>query len=330
MNIRINRGWMMAAAAGLSLGLMALTGGPATAQQQNGGAQKAEAPAAQPDLKPIWTKGQVSRYEISTSKSTVRQAAGQQESMKTGYASKMKVTWKVEDADPAGGGRCSLLIEDFSVELTSPKGEKFQVNRDSNDERFEGLVAVLKAFSGSTLTVTVSGAGDALKVDGFEAIKSKAGEAGEQFTEADFKEMATDLAIVARGEAKPAAGAKWDRKFTWNHELGNLHYQSKYTLVGVEEIEGVSVAVIGRESTITHSPDPAKQPMQEDGPKVTIKLLQGSEKSQIMFDATRNENVGLNTDLTLAFELTLNLGDRNFVQQINEKIQTRVLRIEEK
>jgi hypothetical protein len=101
-----------------------------------------------------------------------------------------------------------------------------------------------------------------------------------------------------------------------------------YELVGVETIEGVSVAVVEGVGRLKLEPDLSSLPAQ--GPRPTIRLTDGSASNRVLFDLSRGEAVGRDSRLQTNVSIDMALPDgRRLSQRVDETIRGQVWRVEE-
>lgn len=310
-------------AACLALALACLTAVAAPARAQ---ATTADAPAAAVALRPIWTEGQTSRYQTDTRRVTVMQIKGIGKPRKTIMDVQAKYTWQVVKADPAGGGTCRLTVDEMKVVMTDAQGKKHEVTATRAEKSLSGVQQLVKAMQNKPLTCQVASDGTISSTSGWQAIRTAAGDAGKNLSEADFIETATDLAVMPGVPASAMPGATWDKQFTWDHEVGKLSLDNTYKLLAVESIEGVPVAMVDRQSELDLTVDPKKLP---DNQNVTLRVTKADAAAKIMFDMSRNEVVGQYSVRALQFQMQLRHEGRQFTQVIQQQLSTQVLRIEE-
>jgi hypothetical protein len=281
------------------------------------------------DLRPMWQEGQTARYQVVTSRLNTIELSGLPGGAKkrqTAMRISAEATWQVLEVDPDGGGICRMTVEKMQMELTGPEGQKLSTSQQGGDKELQAVQKLIKALTDKPVELVIDSNGQIDQVRGFQAVQRAAGPAGEQLEERDFREMAGELAVVIGGvdDAKP--GRTWRQKFKWSHDAGDLVLDSRYKLLGVEQIEGIGVAMINRESDIDIELDKSQMP--PDAP-IRVKTSEGKQTTQIMFDLSRHEVVGRNIDRKLEVAVQLSLAGRSVTQSIREQLNTQVLRIAE-
>jgi len=280
------------------------------------------------DLRPLWEDGQSARYEVRTTRvSNSTNQDGQRQTRTIDLTTEL--TWSVTDAAEGGGGTVSMSIDDMELSLTAD-GETLEVTADRAPEPLEPLRDLIRAFTSRAVTVEVDADGRVTGVDGWRAIQRDAGNAGEALTEADFIEMASEIAPLAGGQPR-APGATWTEPFTFTHEFGEMNLTSEYTFAGVEQIAGAPVAMVNRESEIEFKIDRQRTGMDQSNDDFSIdwRANDAEQSAQIMFDLSRHEVVGMNLDRSLAFEINTRFGDRSETTRMTEQLNTQVLRLAE-
>ncbi len=279
------------------------------------------------DLRPIWQTGQTSRYRLSSERLTTAQVLNVGKPRSTGMKVLADVTWQVTDADPDGGGACRMTIDRMVMLVSDAQGQKAKITRDSAPEKLKSAQTLLRAMIDKPLTVKVAPDGSVRDVAGWESIRNNAGEAGKNLTESDFVETATDMALLVGGTAAADVGDAWNEDFNWSHEMGELQLDTTFKLQGIEAIAGIPIATIQADSKVNVAFDKQKLAKAND---VKVKLKKGQETGQIIYDPTRHEVVGRNTDRDLVFEMKLNVSGRQFTQVIEQRLNSQVIRLEEK
>lgn len=287
-----------------------------------------EQPVANYNLAPKWTTGQTSRYKTTSTKLSTIVIEQLNRTVEQKLVSNAIIKWTVTQANPDGGGTAEMVIETMSMSMTGPDGKTVEVNKDATEPRFANAVKVINAIIGSPLKVNIDTTGTVTGVEGYEAIRAKAEvEKENTLDETEFKETAVDLAVLSGGAPNRKPGDTWTTTNTWNHQMGKLTYNNTYTLAGVEKLADIPVAMINAEAKIDFQLVIPEQP--EGAPEVSVEMTQAAQNAQLMFDLSRNELVGVNTNKTLAFKSTMTLGPRTINQNITEKINSQIIRIAE-
>lgn len=302
----------------MMLAVVVLMSGAAFAADAGGGV----------DLRPIWKQGQASRYQLTQMEVTRMAIEGIGQPQESTTQITGQISWKIDRVDENGGGVAIMTMDTLTMKMTGPDGQVIEVSeRKADSPAAKALQPWINAMVGSPLKVTVEADGKIGTVDGWRAIAQKAGE-GSKIDELYFQEVAMDLAVLVGGKKDQQPGATWNHRYTGSHRLGKVDYDNRYELSGIEQIAGVPIAVVQRTSKMKFEPDLTDLPA--DAPKVNVKTRQASNTSQIMFDTTRHEIVGMNIDQALEIEIGVNVSNRNIIRTTSESTSTQLLRIEEK
>jgi len=281
------------------------------------------------DLRPLWRDGQSARYEVRTTRVTTSTNADGQAQTRTVEVEAV-IDWTVTDtADPAGGA-VDMAVTQMTLNLDN--GERtFEVTADRAPEPLRPVRDLVRAFTDHTVRVTVDASGRITGVDGWQAIRADAGVAGESLVEADFIEMAVELAPLAGGARQREPGRTWTESFTFSHEFGQMRLASEYQFVGVEQIADIPVALVNRESEIDYRLDRERTGMDQSNDAFSIdwRVLEAEQSAEIMFDLTRHEVVGMNMSRSLIFEIDTRIRDRNRTGRMTEQLNTQILRLSE-
>lgn len=298
--------------------LTALPVSPAGAQEQT----KAY------DLRPLWSDGQKSRYQVTFTRVTTSQIQGQGEPTQSTMHAEIIVDWLVLEAEPEGGGVIRMTITDYSMKITDPAGQTIHIDASTSTDkkRIASMVRIIKALTDSPIKLEVASNGRIVSVEGVQAIQEEAGSSGAGLTKLDFKETASDLAAMVVGNNPVKPGEMWKAHFTWNHRLGKLDYHSTYTLAGVEEIAGIPIAMVNRTTEIDFQPEIPETP---ENLSIDVRLTEGTQHEQIMFDLSRHEVVGRNISRTLEFEITISAAGRTRTRTMRQTSRSQVLRVAE-
>jgi hypothetical protein len=287
--------------------------------------------AAQPatiDLRPVWTKGQMSEYRVSQTELSVAQVPMADQSIENSTQVDADVRWEIIDASPAGGGRAKMTITSIEMAITDNEGNVTRISDRGGDEGTEPFQQWAKAVAGSPLTITVDASGNVTDVGGYQAIQSKAGDAGKNLDADYFKEIAMDLALLAGGPSDAKPGSTWRRKHDAKHRMGRIAYDGAYELEGIEDVAGIPLGMISFESKMDFTPDLSELPA--DGPQITVKTDEASQRGQILFDVSRGEVVGTNVEQTLAVTMSISFQGRQIVRNLREVTSTQIIRTSEK
>lgn len=290
-------------------------------------AQAAE-PITTVDLRPLWSKGQTARYRITQTEVTVTEIPTINQSVEATTQIEAELTWQVTDADEAGGGKAKMSIDSLDLTITDGQGNAMRVSNRGGDPGTESYQTWAKALTSGAITVTVDGSGHVTDVSGYQAIQSRAGDAGAGLDGDYFREIAMDLAVLVGGQAQAKPGTTWKIQHGSKHRLGRIEYDSTYQLQGVEQIAGIPVAMVSRNSKMTFTPDLGNRPA--EAPKVTVKTNEATHSAQILYDVSRHEVVGGHFEQVLGITMTISIQGRQIVQTNREVTSTQLLRIEEK
>ena len=279
------------------------------------------------DLRPMWNAGQSARYQITQTEVSRAQVQGMGEPQETTTQIDVVVDWEVIEADPDGGGLVRMTIDELSMTLTGPEGQEMTVTENSASERARPLQQWVRALTGSPLEVSVDSDGSIAGVEGYEAIREEAGQAGTNLNEKYFQEIARDLAVLVGGQASVRPGQTWNTRHEGAHRMGTILYDTTYTLRGVEEMAGVPVALVRRTAEMEFEPDFSGLP--DDAPDIDVRVTEAGQSAHIMFDLSRHEVVGGHFEQVLALETSFSIGDRDLTRTMRESATTQLLRIAE-
>lgn len=284
------------------------------------------------NLQPNFVAGQVSRFELWSLRQqhvTMQVGRGSREA-DTRIEMNGQITWTVDRVEPTGGATCTLVIDWLTLNVIAPDGSV--MNNDSRQPRGDIEVAhgMLRAMTGTPLTFTVAADGSILSVRGHEAVNARLPEGTRALPEADFMEMAVGLATLPHAPAEATIGSVWNHTFTSSHDLGWMNEESRYQLAGIEEIAGISVAMVNTTSKLRLEPDLQKMGVPPEVP-VTVRMNNASSQGQIMFDLSRREVIGRNHTQSTSIQIETPIPNtpQRIVQTIDETVQSQVLRIAE-
>ncbi|MDH3582881.1 MAG: DUF6263 family protein [Phycisphaerae bacterium] len=280
------------------------------------------------DLRPIWKKGRTSRYQVTQTEVTTLEVRGMTQPRQTLMDMELKVAWEILEADADGGGTARMTFSDLALVMTGVNGDKSRATAEAADEKLAGARTWIQAMSDTPLRVTVDADGSISKVRGFEAIRRKAGEQGDRLDENYFKEIAMDLAVLFGGTENREAGDSWKLAHGAAHRMGQISYDSTYEMQGVENIAGIPVAMVNRNSKMSFEPR-LPDDLPADAPEVDVRVSESDHRAQIMFDTSRREVVGSNMSQTLELEIRRQVLDRELVTVMREESNTQMLRIQE-
>ena len=280
------------------------------------------------DLRPVWKTGQASRYQIHQTELTVAQMQGLGEPQRSTIQVDAVVMWEVLASGESSGGTARMTVESISFQVTGEDGQTRTITADAADEEFQSMRQYLAALAGAAVTVQIAPDGRIESVEGHEAIRAKAGEAGDNLDEGFFRDLARDLAVLTGGQASVKPAAKWQHTHTSDHPIGELRQSYTDELRGVEVLGGVPVAVVQRRGELALEPDLSGRPA--DAPPLDIRTTETDYTAQLFFDLSRRELVGSHAQQTLELEVTITTPARALVQSIREVTSTQMLRISER
>lgn len=281
------------------------------------------------DLRPQFEQGRTTRYAAWTQRDQVITMTVNQQTrtVSTRMLVEGEIDWTIQQVRPDGSATATMTMDWMTASVTLPDGSV--QHNDSRRPRgdTEGVHQLIRAMSGSPVTVEVAADGSILSVRGTGPMRRKAPEGFPQ--DLDFIESASDLATIPHAPApgSVAIGGSWDASFRWSHEMGHLLQNVRYTLAGLEEIEGVPLANVALSSRARLEVDRSKMP--KDGPPVDVRLTEGGVTGQIMFDLSRGEAVGRNSVDRRVIDISVRLPQATIKRRIEETIQSQTLRIAE-
>ena len=303
---------------------------PCTAQDKEAPAQSPEAKPKPINLQPEFVEGRNSRFELWSSRETV--AAYSIGGRRREITSFMELTgessWTVESVNPDGTAECVMTVEWLKITTRSGDGGEPKENDSreatGDDKRMHQL---LKAIANKAIRVQCNADGSIASAAGFEGVKDELDDPDDAPDETDWIRDATDMATLSGAPASLMVDAGWNKDFTWNHEAGKMHHAANFKLASVESIAGIPVATVTGTSQIRFEADMSKFPNGGDG--IRIEMTDGSFEQQVMFDLQRHEAVGRNSIEKRTIRMTRHSGNVAITQEINESIQSQILRIVE-
>src|SRR5690606_28530873 len=120
------------------------------------------------------------------------------------------------------GATCSMTLDWMTAVLTGADGERFRNDSRRGSGDAPPVHDLLRAMTGTALTVEVAADGQVARVGNVEAMRRRAQDASMVPEELDFIESATDLAVLAGAPAEVRPGGTWRASFRWTHDLGHL------------------------------------------------------------------------------------------------------------
>ena len=281
------------------------------------------------NLQPQWYEGQQSRYEFWNfrQQSTTMELGGQQRRMDNTMESEGEITWRVDKVRADGSASCTMVLDWMCITITGPEGdEQYNDSRQGSGDT-EPLHQLLKAMAGVALTVAVDSDGTISGVDGVEVMARGVDEPLIVPDELNFMESASDLASLPGAPSLVEQGDAWKQQFRWDHDMGFMNYSTTFTLDTVEQIEGIPIATVSSRSKLKLDFDDSELP--PGSPPVDVRLVEGRQESQVIFDLNRHEAVGRNTSEHQTINMSVRLPQHTFTRLIEQDMQGQVLRISE-
>ena len=212
------------------------------------------------NLRPTLVEGRVSRFEVWTHReqNALLAVEGRTEQQNSSFDVKGEVTWKIDKVSADGSASCTMTLDWLNAKIARPDGTVVECDSRRATGGDEGVQKVLRSMGGVPVKINVSADGTVTAATGVDAVRRKAGVGVEVPDELDYVETASDLALLPMAPKEAAAKTSWSVPSLWNHELGKLRYDTKWTLDGVEEIADIPVATVSAESKVKLEPDPSK------------------------------------------------------------------------
>lgn len=299
-------------------------------------AQVARADEAQGiDLRPHWTPGQTTRYEVWSSRTQQATVSlgGRSHTTEFNMTSEGEVTWTVDKIKADGSATCTMTLDWLTLEMTGEDGKTLKNDSRKAKGDIEPFHALLKALTGVPIKVSVAADGTITKVDGVKAVRARIKSDYKEMVpeDLDFIETASELATLVAAPQEAQAGKKWDadQRWTWSDPpfKGYMNHDMTFTLAGVEDMAGLPIAVVEGRSKLKLVLDRSDLP--EGMPPFSVKLVKGDLQTQVMFDLTRGEVVGRNTVQTTTIDVTIRMPHATISRRIEQTLQGQTLRIEE-
>lgn len=300
-------------------------------------AQDAEAPAAAIDLRPKWDEGQSARYEFWNliEQSIDIELGKNKQTQSTTTEITGEVSWDVDRVAEDGTADCTMRLDWMLFEITTSAGGQSETqvvdSRKSASPDTEVMHDLIKTMAAVPVKVKVAPDGHILEVEGMDAMKKKTDTPDAVPSELNFMETASDLASITFAPEPGADGSvplgkTWKADYRWDHELGETDQRWNYTLDRVEDIGGVSVAVVTGEGKIKLDPELPDRPA--DAPSINVKMLRGEANNEVLFDLSRHEAVGRHSTAQEQIRVTMTFPDgRKFIRTMNETTTSQTLRI---
>jgi len=247
--------------------------------------------AAEPgpvSLQPRWRAGQSATYTL-WSRQRVEETLTVRDRTRTvnrTVTSELELDWDVLRVTPGGDYVCRMTTNWITAELTGPDGET--ITFDTRTGRGDGgAMALFRAILAEPITATIRPDGEIVSVSGVEAVQRRTG--GASPTEAEFRETIHQLLGAPAAPASITPGQTWSARPSRTRPLGEVTLDWELELAGVEDVEGVPVAVVqGRTTDMTMDPTlEAPAPARAD-----VTLEEGEAGVQVYWDLDRHELVG--------------------------------------
>ncbi len=287
------------------------------------------------NLRPNWVEGQMARYEVwssRTQQATVS-LAGQSRTTSLKMVSLGEVDWTVDKVKADGSAQCTMTLDWLTLDYTPDEGKTLTNDSRKGSGDIEPFHALLKAMTGVPIKVSIASDGTVTKVQGMKAITARIKPELKEMVpeELDFIETATDLATLVAAPEATEVGKNWKTKLKWTWSdapfEGFMHHDMTYTLSGVEDVDGLKLAVIDGQSRLKLELDRSDLP--EGMPPYDVKLAKGDLQTQVMFDLSRGEAVGRNSIQTTTIDVTIRTPNTTITRRVEETLQSQALRLEE-
>lgn len=282
-------------------------------------------------LRPRWVEGRRTRYEGWTQRrqSMSMSFNGQNRTAETLIEVRNEMTWTVDRVKSDGSASCTVVIDWMTFSFTGADGQTQAVDSRRASGEPEMIHRLAKAIARLPVKIEMAADGSVISANGAEAIKRRMNGEGSVPDDRDFMETAHELAAIAGAPAEPQVGSKWDAAFAWRHEMGTLHQAMRYTVSSEEDVAGIPIATVTGRASLKLELDPSKLPP-TGGPKLDVKLQNGSVETQIMYDIQRGEAVGRNTLQQTTIDVRIRFPNyMTMVRTINETLQSQTLRLSE-
>lgn len=311
----------LAAVSACCLGLLLVVVSPSASGQEQA--------QADVDLRPQWVEGRVTRYRFETRRTDNVSMSVNEQSREaaTQMRSAGEMTWTVREVRDDGSAEVVMVYDWLKLSFTPPQGEA-----QSADSREAGGVEQLKdlcdAVAGTPLTVTFAADGSVTELEGYEAIRDNAEFPDGVPARLEFVESVTDKICMPGAPAEAEPGDAWDQRFTWNHRMGKMHYDTTYELLGVESMAGIPVATVRSESELDLEFN--REDIPADAPPINTNLESASATKDVLFDLSRNEVVGRHGSERIVITVSINAPQARMDQRITQSATHQLLRIEER
>lgn len=284
------------------------------------------------DLRPHFTQGHTTRYHVWTQRQQTQSVTlgSRSQNFETSFEIEGEVTWTVKQVRPDGSAICLMNTDWLAATFIGPKGQSKRCDSRKANGKPEQLHGLLRAITGIPIKIEADADGSIINATGTDQVKRKAPKDIDIPDAIDFMESANDLATLAHAPTAAMINDSWNAKFIWNHQMGKMHQSMRYTLNGVEDIQGIPVATVTGVAQLKMEPNEDRLKAQAGkGPKMKTRMTDASLESQIMFDLQRHEAVGRNTTEYHRIQIEMRLPQQTMTRTIDEHIHSQTLRIDE-
>ena len=298
------------------------------------GASAEEAEAA---LRPKWTAGQRSVYEVWSDRTRTEALVfnGRRRLVTMKIRSSGRISWRVDEVREDGSSRCTFTIDSLRIEReTEGQDPVVADSEQAGGGAGAGVLGdLVTAVAGVGVTVEVTPLGVVRSVTGVDAIRQRANNPEIVPSERDFRRMASELALLPAAPVSMAVGASWTKEDTWDGETIFPQLKSEVTsklttkLEAIGVMEGVPVATLSTTADLGLTLDPSELP--PDAPPVTGRFNEPTVESDVFFDLDRREVVARNetTRVTITASFALPQGRGQVLRVIRNEEQSQVLRV---
>ena len=284
------------------------------------------------DLRPHFTQGRTTRYHVWTQRQQTQSVTlgSRSQEFETSFEIEGEVTWTVKQVRQDGSALCLMKTDWLTATITGPEGESQRCDSRKANGRPEPLHSLLRALAGVPIQIEVANDGSIINATGIDQVKRKAPKDIDIPDATDFMESANDLATLAKAPTAAAISDSWNAKFIWNHRLGKMHQSMRYTLHGVEDIEGIPIATVNGVARMEMKLDHNRLKTQAgQSAQTRARMTDASLETQVLFDLQRHEAIGRNTTEYHRIEISMQLSQQTVKRTIDEYIHSQTLRIDE-
>jgi len=300
---------------------------PTQAQDEN---LVANTPPESFDLRPHWIEGQSARYSFNTARHEQVDMTfqGNERSAESLFKSRGEATWEVESVEEDGSAVVSMTYDWLVLEYESSEGPNQVFDSREPRQKDEPLSHLVHDISSHTFEMHYEPDGSIDEIRGVDELINQAEMPDLMPDERDFYESFTGLICPPKAPQDARLGDSWEDQYVWNHRVGEMKYDTTYTVANYELIEGIPVVTILAEADLELIPDPEKMPAPPDA-RVRAKLEEGNMTVTSLYDLSRQEIVGQHESKTTVYTLKLSSADINLTQRLTTNVQSQTIRIEE-